>query len=74
MLSNFPLLVGRTHLGVRPHDIGYQGDSRSVRGGLRCIGIGFGRFDPALQSAEQVELIRRGDADVTNVGHRYFFR
>ncbi|MNL28332.1 hypothetical protein D3C87_1499710 [compost metagenome] len=74
MLGNFPLFVGRAHLGVGPHHIGDQGDARSIGGSLGRIGIGLGRFDAALQGAEQIELVRRADADVANVGHRHFFR
>ncbi|MNZ71975.1 hypothetical protein D3C78_903420 [compost metagenome] len=74
MPGNLQLLVGRTHLGVGPHDIGDQGDPCGVRRRLGRIGIGLGRFDPTLQGAEQVELIGGGDTDVPNVGHRDFFR
>jgi hypothetical protein len=39
---------------------------------LRGIGVGLGRFDAALQRAEQIELVRRADTDVADVGHRTF--
>ena len=74
MLGDFPFFVGRAHLGVRPDNVGHQGDSRRIRRRLRRIGIGLGRLDPALQGAEQVELVRGGKADVADIGHRHFFR
>ncbi|MNP21845.1 hypothetical protein D3C76_1144800 [compost metagenome] len=74
MLGDFPFLVGRAHLGVGPDHIGHQGDARRIGRRLGRIGIGLGRFDAALQGAEQVELIRRTDADIANVGHRHLFR
>jgi len=74
MLGDFPLFIGRTHLGVGANHVGHHGDACSIGGGLRRIGIGLGRFDTALQGAEQVELVRRADADIADVGHRHFFR
>ncbi|MNV33826.1 hypothetical protein D3C71_1252120 [compost metagenome] len=74
MLGDFPLFIGRAHLGVSANHVGHHGDACSIGGGLRRIGIGLGRFDTALQGAEQVELVRRADADIADVGHRHFFR
>lgn len=74
VLGDFPLFVGCADLGVSTNHVRHQGDTRSVGGGLSCIGIGFGRFDAALQGAPQVELVRSADADIGNVGHRDFLR
>ena len=74
MLGDFPFFIGRADLGVSAHDIGHQGDARGVRCRLGRIGIGFGCFDPALQGAEQVELVGSADRHITDIGHRDFFR
>ncbi|MNF77585.1 hypothetical protein D3C84_597350 [compost metagenome] len=57
VLGNFPLFIGRTHLGIGTDHVGHQGDACRIGGGLGRIGIGLGRFDAALERAEQIELV-----------------
>ena len=74
LVGNRQFFVGRAHLGIGAHHIGHQGDAGDIRRGLGGIGAGLGAFDAALQGAEEVELIGRGNPDATDIAYRDFVR
>jgi hypothetical protein len=53
--GEFEACAANVSVGAR--GFGSHGNARDVIGGLRCFGIGLGRFDPAPDLPKQIQLI-----------------